>query len=174
MLCTSLAILQLSGVKLPRALLWTSGYSDWSLSEKVSTRYRRFFHLTLLRSFKACKPPTSFFFFSATKQLQENIPQHASIQGNHVSTIQKSAHLAENTQLMMCRLSATILMCMVPSNRDLRDKDDVSSVIKRQSFTTGRGKKKKKSSLCPSPQKARSTALGKPAAASYQKSRLMS
>lgn len=170
MLCTSLAILQLWGIKFPRELLRTSDYSEWSLSEGLG----RLFHLLLLRSFRACKPPTSnhlAFFLYSHKTVTRNIPRYASIQGNHISTIQKSTRLAENTQLMMHRLSITVLMRMIPNNSYVLDKDDVSCVIKRQSFTTVWGGK---ASLCPFPWKAGSTALGKPAAASCLKSRLMS
>lgn len=64
MLCTSLATLQLWDTKFPWELLWTSGYSGWSLSEKISTSCRRLFHLNSVQVFKACKLPTSIFLFS--------------------------------------------------------------------------------------------------------------
>lgn len=73
---------------------------------------------TLLRSLR----PANYllvFFFSATKQLQEKNPQYVSKEGNHVRTIQKSARLTENTELMMHWLSFT---CNTPSYRSDRRK----------------------------------------------------
>lgn len=174
MLCTSLAILQLSGVKLPRALLWTSGYSDWSLSEKVSTRYRRFFHLTLLRSFKACKPPTSFFFLFSHKTVARKYSPtciHTGKPRQHDSKISTSGrkHTADDVQVEHHYPNVH-----GPKQQRSERQRWCQFCYKKAIFHYREGKEKKKSSLCPSPQKARSTALGKPAAASYQKSRLMS
>lgn len=66
MLCTSLATLQLGDIKFPWELLWTSGYSGWSLSEKISTSCRRLFHLNSSQVFKACKLSASVLFSHKT------------------------------------------------------------------------------------------------------------
>lgn len=145
MLCTSLAILQLSGVKLPRELLWTSGYSDWSLSEKVSTRCRRLFHLTLLRSFKACKPPTTFFSFQPQNSCKKIFPNmhpyrettSARFKNQH---IWQKTHTADDVQVEHHYPTNV----HGPKQQRSERQRWCQFCYKRQSFTTGRGKEKKK------------------------------
>lgn len=132
-LCTSLATLQLWDMKLPWELLWTSGYSGWSLSEKISTSCRRLFHLNSPQVFKACKLFISIFLFShktvARKKIPNMSPKRETMSGQF-----KNQHVWQRTQSWWCTgwaLHAT------PQVTDLTDENDVTSVRKRQSFTTG-------------------------------------
>lgn len=161
-LCTSLATLQLWDMKLPWELLWTSGYSGWSLSEKISTSCRRLFHLNSPQVFKACKLFISIFLFShktvARKKSLICLQRGKPCQDNSkISTFDRE-HRADDALVELYMQHPKLQIWQMKMMSLLLEKGNLSL----------QGQKNKKA-FVPLHEKLEALLLRKPAATSYQK-----